>query len=152
MRRKFIFAFPEIGSGIFSDRVRALMFDDVVWFPCMRFAFSLCCGGSMRDEAGETLSLERHNPVSIFTCEEGKGEKRGLKRTSTHQSFNPPRFRGRWNVFHPEPCSADSVQAKFEILLAYGRKKAAETRLHMPPSNHNLKIENQSLIDISIFG
>jgi hypothetical protein len=115
------------------------------------YVVEVVCGTKLGKPCRQSATILAPN-VSIFTCEEGKGEKRGLKRTSTHISFNPPRFRGRWNVFHPEPCSADGVQAKFEILLAYGGKKAAETRLHMPPSNHNLKIENQSLIDISIFG
>jgi hypothetical protein len=46
--------------------------------------------------------------------ENRKGEKRGLKRISTHQSFKPPSIPG---TIESKPCSVDGVQAQFEISL-----------------------------------
>jgi hypothetical protein len=116
--RKIYVPFSEIGIEEIEFGPRFL---EVV----VGFCFSYVAEGSIRDEAGETLPPLRHNPsANVNTLRESDAKtergKRGLKRTPTHQSFNLTSIPG---TIESEPCSADGVQAKFEILLVCAAKR-----------------------------
>jgi hypothetical protein len=95
------------------------------------FCFSYVVEGSIREEAGETLPPVRHNPSPTFTRKQKGGEK-GFEANIDSPILQAPSIPG---TIEPEPCSVD---AQFEILLVCAHKKAAETRLYIPPSNHSL--------------